>query len=43
MAESLKIALAQLNFLVGDVRGNAAKVIASARHARRELGADLVL
>src|SRR6516164_11196069 len=43
MAESLKIALAQLNFLVGDVRGNAAKVIASARHARREHGADLVL
>jgi NAD+ synthase (glutamine-hydrolysing) len=43
MAETLKIALAQLNFLVGDVRGNAAKVIASARHARRELGADLTL
>jgi NAD+ synthase (glutamine-hydrolysing) len=43
MAETLKIALAQLNFLVGDVRGNAAKVIASAQHARRELGADLVL
>jgi len=43
MAETLKIALAQLDFLVGDVRGNAAKVIASARHARRELGADLVL
>src|SRR6516162_8678630 len=43
MAETLKIALAQLDFLVGDVRGNAAKVIASARHARREFGADLVL
>jgi NAD+ synthase (glutamine-hydrolysing) len=43
MAETLKIALAQLNFLVGDVRGNAAKVVASARHARRDLGADLVL
>jgi NAD+ synthase (glutamine-hydrolysing) len=43
MADTLKIALAQLNFLVGDVRGNAAKVIASARRARRELGADLVL
>jgi len=42
-AETLKIALAQLNFLVGDVRGNAAKVIASARRARRELAADLVL
>jgi NAD+ synthase (glutamine-hydrolysing) len=43
VAETLKIALAQLNFLVGDVRGNAAKVIASARRARHELGADLVL
>jgi NAD+ synthase (glutamine-hydrolysing) len=43
MAETLKIALAQLNFLVGDVRGNAAKVVASARRARRDLGADLVL
>src|SRR5215472_3495048 len=43
MAETLKIALAQLNFLVGDVRGNAAKVIDSARRARRDLGADLTL
>ncbi|HEV3182044.1 MAG TPA: NAD+ synthase [Steroidobacteraceae bacterium] len=43
MAETLKIALAQLNFLVGDVRGNAAKVIATARRARSELAADLVL
>ena len=43
MSDSLKIALAQLNLLVGDVRGNAARVIASARHARDALGADLVL
>src|SRR3974390_929925 len=43
MGDTLKIALAQLNLLVGDVRGNAAKVIASARRARDELGADLVL
>src|SRR5499425_372681 len=43
MSDTLKIALAQLDLLVGDVRGNAAKVIASARRARRELGADLVL
>jgi NAD+ synthase (glutamine-hydrolysing) len=43
MSESLKIALAQLNLLVGDVRGNAARVIESARHARERLGADLVL
>jgi NAD+ synthase (glutamine-hydrolysing) len=39
----LRIALAQLNFLVGDVQGNAARVIATARHAVAELGADLVL
>jgi NAD+ synthase (glutamine-hydrolysing) len=43
MSESLKIALAQLDLLVGDVRGNAARVIASAQKALAELGADLVL
>ena len=43
MGDTLKIALAQLDFLVGDVRGNAAKVIDSARRARRDLGADLTL
>ncbi len=43
MGETLKIALAQLDLLVGDVRGNAAKVIASARQARTDFGADLVL
>ena len=43
MSESLRIALAQRNFLVGDVQGNAARVIECARHARDELRADLVL
>ncbi len=43
MTESLKIALAQLNLLVGDVRGNASRIISSARSARAQLGADLVL
>ncbi|MBV8341631.1 MAG: NAD+ synthase, partial [Gammaproteobacteria bacterium] len=43
MSESLNIALAQLNFLVGDVRGNAARVVASAQRARDELDAHLVL
>src|SRR5437763_15785536 len=43
MGESLRIALAQLNLLVGDVQGNAARVIADSRHARASLGADLVL
>jgi NAD+ synthase (glutamine-hydrolysing) len=43
MSESLKIALAQVDLLVGDVRGNAAAVVAGARKARAELGAALVL
>ena len=43
MSESLTIALAQLNLLVGDVQGNAARVIDSARGARSDFGADLVL
>jgi NAD+ synthase (glutamine-hydrolysing) len=43
MADSLKIALAQVNLLVGDVRGNAARVLEWARRARGELAADLVL
>ena len=43
MSDSLRIALAQLNFLVGDVQGNAARVIATARSAAVESGADLVL
>ncbi|HEX4647365.1 MAG TPA: NAD+ synthase [Steroidobacteraceae bacterium] len=43
MSESLRIALAQLNLLVGDVQGNAARVVSTARRAREELLADLVL
>ena len=40
--ESLRIALAQLDLLVGDVQGNAARVIESARAASREHHADLI-
>jgi NAD+ synthase len=40
--ELLKIALAQLNPLVGDLDGNAAKVVAACAEAARQ-GADLVL
>jgi NAD+ synthase (glutamine-hydrolysing) len=40
---SLRIALAQLDFLVGDVYGNARKMIAAIERARRELGARLVV
>jgi NAD+ synthase (glutamine-hydrolysing) len=41
--QSLRIALAQLDLLVGDVHGNAARVIDTARRARADLSADLVL
>jgi NAD+ synthase (glutamine-hydrolysing) len=40
---NLKVALAQLNFLVGDVQGNTALIIATAQRAQREQQADLVL
>ena len=43
MKDTLKIALAQLNFLVGDVWGNTKKIIDSAIHARDVLHADLVI
>jgi NAD+ synthase (glutamine-hydrolysing) len=43
MSESLRIALAQIDLLVGDVAGNATRVLESARRARTDLGADLVL
>ena len=43
MSDSFKIALAQLNLLVGDVHGNATRVITPARRAHAELGADLIL
>lgn len=43
MSTRLRIALGQLNLLVGDIAGNAAKMIAAAQRARDELKADLVL
>jgi NAD+ synthase (glutamine-hydrolysing) len=43
MKQSLRIALAQLDLLVGDVHGNATRVINTARQARADLNADLVL
>ncbi len=39
----LRIALAQFDFLVGDVRGNVARVLELAHRARSELEADLVV
>jgi NAD+ synthase (glutamine-hydrolysing) len=43
MKQSLRIALAQIDLLVGDVHGNAARVVNTARQARADPGADLVL
>ena len=38
-----RVVMAQLNFLVGDIDGNAERVVASARRAVSELDADLVV
>jgi NAD+ synthase (glutamine-hydrolysing) len=43
MSESLRVALVQLDLLVGDVEGNATQMIEAARHARASLAADLVV
>jgi NAD+ synthase (glutamine-hydrolysing) len=43
MKDSFRIALAQLDMLVGDVHGNATRVINTAQQARAQLNADLVL
>ena len=43
MGPTLRIALAQVDLLVGDVDGNARRVVASAREARERLGARLVV
>src|SRR5262245_33224557 len=42
MSANLRIAAAQVNLWVGDIDGNADKVIAAARRARDELKCDLV-
>ena len=39
----LRIAMAQINLLVGDVSGNAQKIVDTALRARDELGADAVV
>ncbi|MGH8140658.1 MAG: NAD+ synthase [Steroidobacteraceae bacterium] len=43
MNKSFRIALAQLDMLVGDVHGNATRVIQAARQARAQHQADLVV
>ena len=39
----IRIALAQFDFPVGDVAGNADRIIAMTRQAREEFGAGVVL
>ncbi len=43
MPEKLRIVLAQLNFLVGDIQGNLAKLIGAAKTARDALSADIIV
>ena len=43
MKQSFRIALAQIDLLVGDVHGNATRVVNTARQAHADLDADLVL
>ena len=43
MKDALNIALAQLNFLVGDIEGNAQLIIDAALQARDEKSADIVV
>ena len=43
MSESLKVALAQIDLLVGDVQGNTQRIVDTTRHAHTELSADLVV
>ena len=40
---SLKIALAQINFLVGNIAANVDNIIKAASYARDELSADIVV
>jgi NAD+ synthase (glutamine-hydrolysing) len=43
MIKTLRIALAQLNFTVGDIEGNLQKHIEAALHARDQLKADIIV
>ncbi len=43
MSGRLRIVLAQLDFMVGDIAGNAGRIVAAADRARDELGADCIV
>ena len=42
-ATDLRIIMAQLNFMVGDIHSNAEKIITASKHARDELAADAIV
>jgi NAD+ synthase (glutamine-hydrolysing) len=39
----LRIVMAQLNFVVGDIHSNAEKIVTASKHARDELSADAIV
>ena len=43
MSKKLRIVIAQLNLLVGDIRGNLTKLISAAKTARDSLLADIIV
>jgi NAD+ synthase (glutamine-hydrolysing) len=43
LSETLRIVLAQLDFLVGDIEGNVARIVAASERARDELRAHMVV
>jgi NAD+ synthase (glutamine-hydrolysing) len=43
MVDAVKVALAQIDLIVGDVAGNTAKIIETARRARDADGADIIV
>ena len=42
MAATLRVVLAQINLLVGDIAGNVDRMVTAARRARAELKSDLI-
>ena len=42
-SRKLRCVLAQLNLVVGDVEGNTSRIVAAAKRAREEMGADVVM
>lgn len=43
MSESIKVVMAQINPIVGDISGNVTLIIESARQAKKDLNADIIV